>query len=409
MELVKKSIIVLSIIDIVLLLIYGILRWLSIINVGFTTVIDRLFAVVAFDISCIILIVTIILCIIQNKNIAEKNQKRSSLVVMTVLLLLNIVLPGTFLMVDNIKLKQSSELLNKATETLTEKANTLIKLIKNIENNKYIYLHDDLSQINTKIVETIDKGSYVTYYDNRAYACISDENYKISGNQDSLKVTKIRSNKDQCHYYFADIGETPYQHNEGEHYLKYYISEKYGLEVKSVKTNYDCSTFVACTLKNYEVVTSKGTITAELTINNNKIEETDNYGFVYASTLLQEDLIDYMYNNKYIVKPFIVNGGSNVTDISSININDLNNELWISFTVVIKKDNRSDEIIKQISNKMIEWYQKHNIYGSTNFVVLGSDEYEEVNEYNFESIKRQYNVNNLISCTVKESGETKID
>ena len=405
----KKSLIVLPIIDVVLLLVYVIFRWLSIVNTGFTSIIDRLFATVLFGFSCVILIVVVIICIIQNKNVVDKKIKRNSFMILIVLLLLNIILPIVFFTIDNMRLKQSSESLDKATEELTKKVNSLIGSIRLIENNKYIYLYDNLLEIDNELKESIDKGSYVTYYDDKARVCISDENYKIYGNQGDFKVTKVKSDKERCHYSFADIGETSYQHNEGEYYLKYYINKKYNLEVNSVKTNYDCSTFTYCSIKNYEIATSNGTITAKLTVNDNKIEETDNYAFVYTSNLLQKDLKDYMSLNNYVIKPFVVTGDSSIINMSDIDINNLNNELWISFTIVVKRSNQTDENMKQIADKMANWYKDHKIYGSTNFILLDSKNYDEVNEDNYNSIKKNYNVNNFISCTVEKNGNVIID
>ena len=405
----NKSLKILSIIDLVLLLTYGVFRCLSVVNVGFTAIVDRLFAIISFGISFIILISIIIVFLIQKKNMIDDKSRKNSLIMMIVLLVLSVVMPAVFWTIDNVKLKQSSISLDNATTNLTKKVNDLIVSIKNTEDNKYIYLYDDLLEINNELKETIDKGSYITYLDDKARVCIFDGSYKIYGNEGNFKINKVSSNKEKCYYNFADIGETPYQHNEGEYYLKYYINKKYGLEVNSVKTNYDCSAFVACSLKDYEVYTPDGTITAELKVNNNVIEETDNYTFVYVSKLLQKDLIDYMSSNKYIIKSFILSGDSNLTSISNVDINDLNNELWISFTVVIKKDNRTEENMKQIANKMVDWYKNHKVYGSTNFVLLDSKEYDEVNQYNYESIKQKYDVSNLVSCSVKETGEAKID
>ena len=102
-------------------------------------------------------------------------------------------------------------------------------------------------------------------------------------------------------------------------------------------------------------------------------------------------------------------GDSKLKDISSIDINDLNNNVWISFTVIVKKDNRSEEDMKKIADTMAKWYKNHNIYGSTNFILLNSKEYESVNEDNYLSVKELYNVSNLVSCTIKDNGDVEIE
>lgn len=134
----------------------------------------------------------------------------------------------------------------------------------------------------------------------------------------------------------------------------------------------------------------------------------DDYPFQFVKRLVREDIVSHLSDETgFEYKAYVVNGDTKITDVSSISISSLSGNTWISFTVVVSGE-KTEQDAKTIGNAISEWYKKNGIYGSTNVVAVNNDAFASINYENYESIKREQGVENLVTCDVSASGDAKI-
>lgn len=135
----------------------------------------------------------------------------------------------------------------------------------------------------------------------------------------------------------------------------------------------------------------------------------DDYPFQFVKRLVREDIISYLSDKTgFEYKAYIVNGDTKLTDVSSVNIFAISGNTWVSFTVFVSEE-KTEQDAKIIGNAISDWYKTNGIYGSTNVVAVGDDAFASINYENYESVKREQDVENLVTCDVSASGDVKIN
>lgn len=179
------------------------------------------------------------------------------------------------------------------------------------------------------------------------------------------------------------------KYNETFHYVGYYepFLEKEKLEAYSDRYS------------EYQFVTL--TVEEDGTMN-------DNYPFVIASEMLTCDLYEFLRSEtSFDYQIYPVFGDTGLKDTNDISLNTISGKTWISFTVIMEYNGDSD-VSSFIGELLSQWYHKTGIYGSTNVIAIGSEAFAEINYENYQSVRRIYNVKNLVSCDVNAAGETTI-
>ena len=135
----------------------------------------------------------------------------------------------------------------------------------------------------------------------------------------------------------------------------------------------------------------------------------DDYPFQFVKRLVREDIVSHLSDETgFEYKAYIVNGDTRITDVSGISISSISGNTWVSFTVFVSGE-KTEQDAKTIGNAISEWYKKNGIYGSTNVVAVNNDAFASINYENYESIKREQGVENLVTCDVNASGDVKIN
>lgn len=171
-------------------------------------------------------------------------------------------------------------------EEMVNSAKTLINVVKNESENRYIYFLEDLKKIDSSLNGDYDAGSYVKNFNDDVYVCLSDKNYVVEGYGDNLKVSTIGTISKSCSYHIGNVYnvDTKTSFNEAEFYLKYFLELKYNISVNKVEAvlNYD---LFGSETDHYDVTTNAGVFEAMVKVVDNKIIVTDNYDeFVHSLT-----------------------------------------------------------------------------------------------------------------------------
>lgn len=88
-------------------------------------------------------------------------------------------------------------------------------------------------------------------------------------------------------------------------------------------------------------------------------------------------------------------------------INDFSNNTSLTIEIIVKGKDKVDKL-QEYAKKVIEWYQKNNIYGYVNFIMVSDEHFDSVNNYNVSSIKIDDNTDIALSCDIYSNGKTKI-
>lgn len=135
---------------------------------------------------------------------------------------------------------------------------------------------------------------------------------------------------------------------------------------------------------------------------------TDDYPFVFAKRLLRSDLVSFLDKETgFSYKAYVITGDTSLTDLSDIDMDAISGKTWVSLTVFVSGERNSDDA-KKIGETIGDWYKQNAIYGSTNVVAVGSEAFDAINFENYQSVKREQGVDNLVSCDVSSSGEVEI-
>ena len=136
---------------------------------------------------------------------------------------------------------------------------------------------------------------------------------------------------------------------------------------------------------------------------------TDDYPFQFVKRLVREDIISYLSDKTgYDYKAYIVNGGTKLNDVSNIDLSAISGNTWVSFTVFVSEE-KTQQDAKIIGNALSDWYKNNGIYGSTNVIAVEDDAFALINYENYESVKREQDVKNLLTCDVSASGDVKLN
>lgn len=136
---------------------------------------------------------------------------------------------------------------------------------------------------------------------------------------------------------------------------------------------------------------------------------TDDYPFVFVKRLLRNDIVSSLSKDTgFSYKAYVITGDTSLTDVSAIDIPSMAGKTWTSLTVFVSGE-KNDDDAKIIGKAIGEWYQKNGIYGSTNVVAINSEAFDAINFENYQSVKREQGVGNLVSCDVSSSGDVKIN
>ncbi len=135
----------------------------------------------------------------------------------------------------------------------------------------------------------------------------------------------------------------------------------------------------------------------------------DDYPFQFVKRIVRQDIVTYLSaETGYEYKAYIINGSTSLTDCSDIELPMLSGNTWVSFTIFVSGD-KSEQEGQLIGNAISEWYQKTGIYGSTNVIAVGAEAFERINYENYQSVKREQGVSNLVTCDVSATGDVKIN
>lgn len=267
----KNSFKISYIINIIIIIISLVLNFLSLYTEKLSS------SLLLFLVAKILLLIAVVLtvcCIIFGViNIKNKPSLKKKIILMLSILILlflvSIILPTTY--------NTISETLSK--DKLQNISSTLTKNIKNENENKYVYLYNDLKKYYNNLKNTdIKENSYITNYNNNIYICLSDGKQKLEGYEDNLELKKINSIVKDCNYDFSYIynSDDGTYKADGETYLKAYLEDKYNIKISDVVIDFECGLF-SCKIKGYDVQTADINFRANAEVNNNKIIVTDNY------------------------------------------------------------------------------------------------------------------------------------
>lgn len=135
---------------------------------------------------------------------------------------------------------------------------------------------------------------------------------------------------------------------------------------------------------------------------------TDDYPFVFAKRLLRNDLVSFLDSKTgFSYKAYVITGDTSLTDVSNVDMISIAGKTWVSLTVFVSGEKNSDDA-RKIGEAIEEWYKQNNIYGSTNVVAVESKAFDDINFENYQSVKREQGIGNLVTCDVSSSGEVEI-
>jgi len=216
----------------------------------------------------IVFVVFAILGIINIVKVKEKSVRKNVIVMLVITFGI-----GISFQIIPLALKKLSFNIYK-NQTIENIVNPLTNRIKNSDSNNLVYLMNDLEDFANKELTAYSDTSYITYYDDKIYVCITNGKYNVEGYEGELKVTETGLLNDACNYKF-DTSNT----SEGEKYLKHYLSKKYNIEIKSVEAvvERDSKMDFVGRLDHFNVETNYGTFEAMVEIQNGKIFVTDKY------------------------------------------------------------------------------------------------------------------------------------
>lgn len=220
-----------------------------------------------FYLSSIISIIFGIVNFVKNKDIIIRKRLIIMYVFLLIIAIFTFVLPSFSDYYYNSKVMKS--------------INPLIEKIKNSEENKYVYFIKDLEKIDNSIdLSDYDDSSYITYFDNKIYVCMSDGEYKISGYENDISNKKINNINKSCEFKFSN--------SQAEKYAKQYYNNKYEfVYINSAEAIDDCNydyIIVFCPdYKRVKVDTNYGTIISKIEVVNNEIVVTDNINEIISN------------------------------------------------------------------------------------------------------------------------------
>ncbi len=135
----------------------------------------------------------------------------------------------------------------------------------------------------------------------------------------------------------------------------------------------------------------------------------DDYPFQFVKRIVRQDIVTYLSaETGYEYKAYVVNGNTSLTDCSNIELTLLSGNTWASFTIFVSGD-KSVQEGHVIGEAISKWYQKTGIYGSTNVIAVGAEAFDTINYENYQSVKREQGVSNLITCDVSATGDVTIN
>lgn len=134
----------------------------------------------------------------------------------------------------------------------------------------------------------------------------------------------------------------------------------------------------------------------------------DDYPFQFVKKLVRQDIVTHLSaETGYEYKAYIISGNTSLTECSGIELSMLSGNTWVSMTIFVSGD-KSEHEGQTIGKAISEWYQKTGIYGSTNVIAVGADAFNSINFENYQSVKREQGVSNLITCDVSATGDVII-
>ena len=135
----------------------------------------------------------------------------------------------------------------------------------------------------------------------------------------------------------------------------------------------------------------------------------DDYPFQFVKRIVRQDIVTYLsVETGYEYKAYIINGNTSLTECSDIELSVLSGSTWVSFTIFVS-GNKSEQEGQTIGNTISKWYQKTGIYGSTNVIAVSADVFNSINYENYQSVKREQGVSNLVTCDVGAAGDVIIN
>ena len=218
-----------------------------------------------FWICFVVLVILGIISLVKNK---EKNTRKNIIIILIIVLCMGI----SFQLIP-LGMKKLSFNIYK-NQTIENIINPLSNRIKHSDKNKMVYLMPDLEEMANKELNLYSDTSYITYYDEKIYVCITNGKYNVEGYEGQFKVTETGLLNDACNYKF-DTSNT----SEGEKYLKKYLSEKYKIEITNVKAVVESQNkfdFVGW-IDHFDVETNYGTFEAMVEVKDGKVVVTDKY------------------------------------------------------------------------------------------------------------------------------------
>lgn len=133
----------------------------------------------------------------------------------------------------------------------------------------------------------------------------------------------------------------------------------------------------------------------------------DDYPFQFVKRIIRTDFTDYLRQNTGLnYKVYVVGGATDIIDIAKVDRSSLSGTTKASCTVFVEENIKLKK--DEISNAISEWYKSLGIYGNTNVVVVNHSAFDKINYDNFNSIKREESVENLLICEVSSSGSTTV-
>lgn len=275
-------------------------------------------SIVPFLFYCLSFVVSLILGIINFVKTKERTVKRNLIIMFIVLLLVGIA--GQF-----IPKKINENIQKNYNDQVVKTLDSLINKIKNNNTNKYVYFIDDLKELDNSIdYSKYDDTSYITYFNNEIYVCMSNSNYKISGKENNFKESQIDVANKKCNYKFT--------FEEAEEYSKNYFENKYkDIIIKKIEVidncEYDYLIPFCPEYKEIKIGTNYGDIIIKIEIVNGKIVIQDNGEEIFSNLSSDNMLLSKIKD--YTLKYLNVSEIDISTNIYSINYLESNNDVIV--------------------------------------------------------------------------------
>lgn len=133
----------------------------------------------------------------------------------------------------------------------------------------------------------------------------------------------------------------------------------------------------------------------------------DDYKDVLGRCLLEIEAADFLNSNlDGQFKVFALECKYNGEKVPKT-INDFSNNTSLTIEIIVKGKDKADKLQKY-AEEVIKWYQKNNIYGYVNFIMVSDDYFDSVNNYNVSSVKVDDDTDIALSCDIYSDGQTKI-